>query len=443
MALVSSSHDDYRTKSRTRRRALPFAGASGYFKTWTRNTVAIPPFTTTSVVRNLWKPNAFQGTEATQSEYHSGWRRRLGARQDIGGNFRNDKTYVRETKIPLYTMSNEKMTSPGIYIGYTYIGPVTPVAFSSGYSFPPSAASTDSVLNAVGAKVISSVKPTNAVAELSTSLLEIYREGLPRAISSSRWEPQLKDLLNVGSEELLNIHFGWKPLVNDIMGFAHGVLDSHELLSQFNRDSGRVVRRRMDLPPTTSQSYSIVASDVSPYTTSSHGDMYDPATVNKGKVTRTRTTSVRRWFSGAFTYSSNIDGVTADVGVTNVSQYANTLLGADITPTTLYNLAPWSWAADWISSLGDIISFADDHQKYGLVMPYGYLMEHSIVTDTYVFTGPTGFRNSSIVPTPFALVTETKIRRKANPYGFGLTWESLNSTQQAILASLGITKRGH
>jgi hypothetical protein len=76
-------------------------------------------------------------------------------------------------------------------------------------------------------------------------------------------------------------------------------------------------------------------------------------------------------------------------------------------------------------------------------MPYGYLMEHSIVRDTYFWDGPTTLKADRIVPSPITLVSETKLRRKANPYGFGLTWDELSSRQQSILAALGITRRGH
>jgi len=76
----------------------------------------------------------------------------------------------------------------------------------------------------------------------------------------------------------------------------------------------------------------------------------------------------------------------------------------------------------------------------GLVLKYGYIMEHSIVSDSYSFSGPTGFKTSDVHPLVVKLVTETKIRRKATPFGFGLTLGGLSSTQKAIMAALGMSR---
>jgi len=38
------------------------------------------------------------------------------------------------------------------------------------------------------------------------------------------------------------------------------------------------------------------------------------------------------------------------------------------------------------------------------------------------------------------LETNSKKRRGANPFGFGLTWSGLTATQQAIAAALGLTR---
>jgi len=317
----------------------------------------------------------------------------------------------------------------------------------AGFSFPPSAASTDAVLNAVGAQVVADVKPTNNVAELATALIELYREGLPRIIGSSFWKKGTLDLssemLTHSAEELLNIEFGIKPLIGDIRDFAHGMLNAQKLMKQFERDAGRLVRRRKSFALAKDESdIQVLQNLTSPYTTSSGLEMYYNWAYLGGKVRRRRTTTKKRWFAGAFTYHLGIDPYTAN-RLDVLSEQADHLLGVELTPSTLYNLAPWSWAVDWVSSLGDVISNLEDHIKYGLVMPYGYMMEHSIVTDMYYWVGGTNLKFGPSSPYPIHLVNETKIRRKANPYGFGLTWEQLNSQQQSILAALGITKRGH
>jgi predicted RNA methylase len=77
----------------------------------------------------------------------------------------------------------------------------------------------------------------------------------------------------------------------------------------------------------------------------------------------------------------------------------------------------------------------------GLVMRYGYMMEHTIVKHTYSHVGPSGItgKPDMTVP-PLVLVTETKKRIGANPFGFGVDWNGLSSFQLSIAAALGLSR---
>jgi hypothetical protein len=120
--------------------------------------------------------------------------------------------------------------------------------------------------------------------------------------------------------------------------------------------------------------------------------------------------------------------------------YADKVLGASLTPETLWNLAPWSWAVDWFSNTGDVLHNLQSFQSDGLVMRYGYMMVHTIVKDTYRLSSSNLGNDSSSGVSPLAYVTETKTRAKANPYGFGASWNGLSPHQLAILGALGITR---
>jgi len=74
------------------------------------------------------------------------------------------------------------------------------------------------------------------------------------------------------------------------------------------------------------------------------------------------------------------------------------------------------------------------------VLAYGYMMEHTIVSDTYSMTGITDVNGNPVSIPNLTLVTETKVRQVANPYGFGVSWDGLTSFQGSILAALGLTK---
>jgi hypothetical protein len=115
-------------------------------------------------------------------------------------------------------------------------------------------------------------------------------------------------------------------------------------------------------------------------------------------------------------------------------------IGADLSPETLWNLTPWSWAVDWFSNAGDVISNVDSFQIDGQVMAWGYIMEHTVHRVTYTYKGGTNVDGSPLVVSPVTLVTETKVRRRANPYGFGVSWNDLSPFQISILTALGISR---
>jgi hypothetical protein len=150
-------------------------------------------------------------------------------------------------------------------------------------------------------------------------------------------------------------------------------------------------------------------------------------------------TTRNRWFSGAFTYYLPSDYSTRGAMARQLAMAKKTI-GLSLTPDVVWNLAPWSWAADWFFNVGDVLSNVTDWATDGLVMKYGYMMEHTRSVNTYYYSGFTGLKSGHAVPTPLSLVVETKQRRKANPFGFGLTWGGLSPRQLSILAALGITK---
>lgn len=162
---------------------------------------------------------------------------------------------------------------------------------------------------------------------------------------------------------------------------------------------------------------------------------------NVSGVLTEETETIRKvWFSGAYTYTVG----DKDIFLGRFGEYeqkANLLLGSRITPETVWNIAPWSWLADWHGNIGDNIANATALATDGLVIRYGYLMVHSIVRHTYTLTGPRERNNpGSRVGYSIEFVTETKERVRASPFGFGSDPASFTSRQWAILASLGMTR---
>lgn len=375
------------------------------------------------------------GSQVTVSENHPAWRsRNRSKRADIGGDFSSTKTYCTWGNSGGYAeVDRSDLTWVEKWI---YTGPITSVV-GAGLQFPPAISSNNIALDAWGAKAVASAKPTNALVDLSTTLGEMIGPGgIPAMIGRAAfWHEGIKDALKTSASDFLNVQFSLTPLVQDMVGFAHVVDRFNALVKQYERDAGKVVRRRWNFEPikTEVNSQHLALSSGRPSGMFPGSTVFDVGSTRR--VLLSRKTEVRRWFSGAFTYHLPT-GYSSRNKLMSFGPEAQRMLGLQPTPETLWNLAPWSWAIDWFSSAGDVVSNISDWSNDGLVMRYGYLMEHSVSSDTYFWTGTW----KGTPPSPVTLTRESKVRRKANPFGFGLTWNGLSPRQVAIAAALGISR---
>jgi hypothetical protein len=158
----------------------------------------------------------------------------------------------------------------------------------------------------------------------------------------------------------------------------------------------------------------------------------------RGSWSKKTTTTTSRWFKGAFVYgipTSLYDGGS----VAEFGAKADRLFGLSLTPDVLWALTPWSWAIDWFTNTGDVLANISDMVSQGLVMEYGYLMETKAISVDYTLEGCT--YNGAAIPTLYSNLTVVSKRRiRANPFGFGITWDGLSAAQIAIAAALGISR---
>lgn len=304
----------------------------------------------------------------------------------------------------------------------------------SGYSvIEPLAA----VLNAAGTTAISRVLPNAPTAGLAVFLGEA-REGFPRIFGSGILESRARDLRKTG-DEYLNYQFGWVPLVSDLRTFAHNVINSHKVVQQYRASRNTKIRRRFHFPSST------VSIAGNTRITTKLQSFASPNSANvQGQIHATKTTE--RWFSGAFRFPPVIGD---DLGskFKRFEQEANKLLGTRLTPEVVWNLAPWSWAADWFGNTGDIMRNISYLGADGLVMQYGYIMERqTALTHMSGKSSWVGFNGLGQITNPLGAPmyrinrSELKLRRAATPYGFGVDVASLSTKQWAILAALGISR---
>lgn len=377
------------------------------------------------------------GTQTTVSEGHQ-WPPPKGAPlSDRGGPFFTTRTYVEGNPFRFVSWSKAE----GAFFTHKYEGPLFacyPPTDAFGSMFPPANHSSKSSLEALGSTAIARSKPTNSVANVATFLGETLKDGIPSMIGARSWESRASAAKKAG-DEYLNAAFGWLPLVNDIRKVAEAVKHADAVLAQYERDAGGVVRRRYNFPLTDDATTETVGAADNALPFAAHDSAWIEAPF--GRVTRKVETSRSRSFSGAFTYYLPTD-YDSRKELARVALEADKLFGLAITPEVLWELAPWSWAVDWFSNIGDVVSNISDFITDGLVLRYGYISERSVTKYTYT-SDPSGlvspYRDTKVPP--LVLVRETKQRIPANPFGFGIGWEGLSAFQLSIAAALGISRR--
>jgi hypothetical protein len=227
------------------------------------------------------------------------------------------------------------------------------------------------------------------------------------------------------------------------------ILQSRMILENLEKNSGSDVRRRRVLDEVVlSNSYSVpsvnntwttpLAGDSSVFNALFEGYPAGPLK-NGGPLERIDRVTEQYSFSGAFSYYFE-NGSDPIEKLKGYEQRINALLGVRVlTPEVLWELAPWSWLADYFANFGHLATNVTRFSQDGLVMKYGYLMRHSVSTRTYTQNG-VAFRSGGPGPFAITLKLERKERVRATPFGFGLNPNSFTTRQWAILAALGLTK---
>jgi hypothetical protein len=385
------------------------------------------------------------GSQITESEEHSGWRQRLkdaDSKQDVGGDFFTQKRYLEGFPTIVDNATEWQYVTAGIYMQTLIQGPMWSIDARL-HQFPPSLNSTADQLDELGATAVARCRPTNSAANVGVAIGELVREGVPK-LAVETWQRRAKrpkEIPKGASEEYLAYQFGLAPLGQEIGNFAAQVIQADRLLAQYERDAGRVVRRRYEFPTKQSEELLEIDAGYPAYMGGPETGSTNPSLSYSDlcKVKILRSVTQRRWFSGAFTYFLP-PWYDARNEMSRKALLAKEILGLDLDAEVLWNLTPWSWAIDWFTNAGDVISNANSVIEDGLIMRYGYMMEHTIVRDTYIRSYPRQNRYGVGVSSAVTLVTETKLRRRANPFGFGLTWEGLDDFQLSILAALGISR---
>lgn len=295
--------------------------------------------------------------------------------------------------------------------------------------YPPIVFSTDAELKAWGTEGVNRTLPTESEFDFSTMVGEILGEGIPSAVGfAGRGDSISKKL----ASENLNYQFGIAPIVRDVQDFANVVRNSEKLLDRYLANAGKRLKRSTTLVNENDtqlvQTWTGSAALPIPAMTSAAYNGGSP------KTTLERDFKRKIWFEACYTYFIPRDPFLRK------AHLADQLLGTTPDLATLWNLTPWSWAADWASNLGSVIENMSAFLEDGLVMHYGYVMEHTTVSHRYTtsdmrYKSYPGSQSLTSIYT-----TESKKRIAASPFGFAVDWDGFTPRQLGILASLGITR---
>jgi len=398
--------------------------------------------------------------------------------QDRGSEFFSQKTEVVNSKFP-YSVNyyhdpfNDRKYRASGNNWLANAWETVPWADPAGYdgflkrplklNFPPDLSSSRSALDVKGAIAVAAVSPTNQIAHTASAVTELLRD-MPRIPGIALWESRLRAIATLAAtgEEFLNYIFGIAPTLGDMGTFLKAVHKIDHVIDQFERDAGNVVRRKFVFPKERTETTTVLDGTYSPVgSIRSHGGIPPEANTGRNELLpgwgqshpvfetiRTRVTEREIWFSGAFTY--HLPGGYDTHAVGDRRALMAKLFGAEPDLNTVWQLAPWSWAVDWFSDAGAFVKNLQSKISYGTVLRYGYVMEKTTTTDTYtagkVVSVPLRPVNPANLPDPYPAISPVTLRRttkkriKANPFGFGVSWDGLSTVQQAIVAALGITR---
>jgi len=323
----------------------------------------------------------------------------------------------------------------------TYSGPIAPGNIA-GHIPDPYTADAFTDVNYYGSLAVRLTIPVHPIVSLTDILGQILE---------ASWFPELMRLGNFQnvanfvktlSDDFVNFEFGWEPFKADVESLIKAVTGASKALGQFERDSNNKIRRRHVFD---TQQLGMVEDFVGDFVLSSPPQAGNTASqaihrltgVNSRYPTNRRAVTSRRiWFSGAYSYYSPVGK-----SLNDYERRVNSVVGVEITPEVLWDLAPWSWLADWRYNIGTILSNQNALSSDSLVMRYGYLMcettTQTEITAENVRVLINGIEHD-IGPVSAFWTSVRKERFKANPYGFGKDPSDLSTIQWSILIALGL-----
>lgn len=316
--------------------------------------------------------------------------------------------------------------------------PVWPVAVPADGSLPvPIDGNTMLAMGVKGWNKFKPTRPEGGVGQFIGELRDLPKLPVLLALKGGLRD-RVREYSRSGAKnsasDFLNVQFGWLPFYSGARDIVKAVLDTDRRLAQLKRDNGRPVRRSGIISKEESISQNFETNNLGGFTVPTHdSQLYDGG---ERRWTTTKTTTTY-YFSGRFRYF--IPGLLKPkLDAATEKALMSVLYDASLSPHTLYQLMPWSWLIDWVSSVGPSINNIVNDPAVNLVADYAYVTAHKVVQKDVAVIGK--LKQGPTYTTGYTQIQEVRQREKASPYGFGLYMSGFSPKQLAILAALGLTK---
>jgi hypothetical protein len=120
---------------------------------------------------------------------------------------------------------------------------------------------------------------------------------------------------------------------------------------------------------------------------------------------------------------------------------AEQVLGSGLSASTVYDLTPWTWLANWFFDVGGLLRYQETVATNSVVASRsGWVYETRVSCDAYMTPSTVPIQERSLGGYPLLnAVSRKQTRRAGGPYGIVQPW-SLSSNQAAIVAALAVTR---
>jgi hypothetical protein len=345
------------------------------------------------------------------SEPHPGYRRPKWVWQDNGGPFWNINTYRTMGGSGPHVLTRGSDQYQGI-VG-VYSPDATDFPLLSGKEY--------------AAEAFKRMRPAQPIFDGFQEFAEL--KDIPHMLQQRFNQHGLK---NIGDFHLA-LNFGWLPLLRATQSFVKAQREFQKRAAQILRDEGKPVRRRLQIRSSTDRKVEDIIHGYGWLNPNLPIKFYKSAPSG----TLTSTTSDNVWASAKFRYW-------LPSGPRNV-QYKQRLIaelfGFLPSPSTVYNLMPWSWLIDYFTNLGDVIDNLSSGVEDRLATDRFYIMRERRVETVLNLSWSFWDTDDSSVDAfgSSKTVDVHKTRIQGSPFDPYFSHDNLTGAQYGILGALGLS----